>query len=379
MAGKTLPQTPLPNDNQRLAEYAMVFDMLGELTGITNEEAAIHKIMELFSMLFAPRNLIYLPIKDGKPKKIKTSPPSLPVSEERLERLHSFTGNVAWTDSEKGFTLAIQHSGRTLGVLELDGLLFANRKRHYQNLALSTAPVLALLIANTRNFQELERANRRIKTERDRAQKYLDTASVMLIAFDRKGLVTLINQKGCEVMGYEEDEITGRNWFETFIPDNIRPATIKAFENLIAGNIDAVEYHENPVVDHGGNEKIIAWHNTILKDASGNITGVLSSGQDITAKRLAAAERERLITELQEALSNIKTLRGLIPICASCKKIRDDRGYWNQLEAYIGKHSDAKFSHGICPDCAKKLYPELFIEEGAEEHFFPKSHQNGLI
>ena len=376
MADKSFPGTLLPNDNQQLAEYAMVFDMLGQLTGITDEEAAIHKIMELFSMLFAPQSLIYFPIRDGKPEKIKTSPPSLPVSDEQLKRLHSFPGDSSWTHPEKGFLLAIQHSDRTLGILELDGLLFPNRKRHYQNLALSTAPVLALVIANARNFQKLERANQSIKIERDRTQRYLDMASVMLIAFDRKGLVTLINQKGCEVMGYEKNEIIGRNWFETFVPDSIRPQTTTAFENLIANNIDREEHHENPVFARGGKEKIIAWHHTILRDESGYITGVLSSGQDITAKRLAVVERERLIAELQEALSNVKTLSGLIPICASCKKIRDDRGYWNQVEAYIGKHSDAKFSHGICPDCAKKLYPELFEEEGAEERFFPKTPEN---
>jgi YesN/AraC family two-component response regulator len=69
------------------------------------------------------------------------------------------------------------------------------------------------------------------------------------------------------------------------------------------------------------------------------------------------AEQKGLIKDLQQALANIKTLHGLIPICASCKKIRDDRGYWNQLEAYISEHSDAEFSHGICPDCAVKMYP----------------------
>ena len=68
-------------------------------------------------------------------------------------------------------------------------------------------------------------------------------------------------------------------------------------------------------------------------------------------------ERENLILELQHALKNIKTLSGLIPICASCKKIRDDQGYWNQVEKYITEHSDARFSHGICPACVKKLYP----------------------
>lgn len=73
-------------------------------------------------------------------------------------------------------------------------------------------------------------------------------------------------------------------------------------------------------------------------------------------------EKEKLILELQDALTKIKTLRGLIPICASCKKIRDDQGAWNQLESYICEHTDAEFTHGICPPCARKLYPDLFDE-----------------
>ena len=68
-------------------------------------------------------------------------------------------------------------------------------------------------------------------------------------------------------------------------------------------------------------------------------------------------ERERLISELQDALSRVKMLSGMLPICANCKKIRDDKGYWNQIELYIKEHSEAEFSHGICPDCCKKLYP----------------------
>jgi len=73
-----------------------------------------------------------------------------------------------------------------------------------------------------------------------------------------------------------------------------------------------------------------------------------------------ARDRERLIQQLQEALAQVKTLQGLLPICASCKKVRDDRGYWNQIETYIGDHSEAEFTHGLCPECAKKLYPEYF-------------------
>ena len=69
--------------------------------------------------------------------------------------------------------------------------------------------------------------------------------------------------------------------------------------------------------------------------------------------------REKLIINLQKALKDVKTLKGLLPICASCKKIRDDMGYWNQIESYIQQHSDAEFSHGICPECVKKLYPDF--------------------
>jgi DNA-binding response OmpR family regulator len=80
---------------------------------------------------------------------------------------------------------------------------------------------------------------------------------------------------------------------------------------------------------------------------------------DITARKRTEAERDQLIQNLREALANVKSLSGLLPICASCKKIRDDKGYWNQVETYIQKNSAAKFSHGMCPDCLKKWYPEL--------------------
>lgn len=79
----------------------------------------------------------------------------------------------------------------------------------------------------------------------------------------------------------------------------------------------------------------------------------------LNGRKRAEAERDKLIAELTEALASVKTLRGLLPICAACKKVRDDKGYWNQIEAYLGSHSEASFSHAICPDCAKRLYPDL--------------------
>lgn len=86
---------------------------------------------------------------------------------------------------------------------------------------------------------------------------------------------------------------------------------------------------------------------------------------NINERKLAEEERERLILELQEALAKVKTLSGLLPICAECKKIRDDNGYWNQIEEFIRTHSDAEFTHSVCPDCMKHLYPDVF-EGGAK-------------
>jgi hypothetical protein len=84
---------------------------------------------------------------------------------------------------------------------------------------------------------------------------------------------------------------------------------------------------------------------------------------EIKERKLAQIEKDNLIVELKDALSKVKALSGLLPICAVCKKIRDDRGYWNKIESYIHDHSEADFSHGICPECAEKLYPEFYDEK----------------
>ncbi len=84
-----------------------------------------------------------------------------------------------------------------------------------------------------------------------------------------------------------------------------------------------------------------------------------------------ATDQEKLIDELQEALDNVKVLSGFIPICSSCKKIRDDQGFWQQIETYISEHSDALFSHSLCPDCARRLYPELYEAQSGHDQGVP--------
>lgn len=465
----------------------------------------------------------------------------------------------------------------------------------------------AVALLNSRTMEIL-------KEKTDRIQMYLDVAGVIFVVIDADQKVSRVNRKGCQILGYEENEIVGKNWFDNFLPERIRDGVKSVFNKLMSGEIEPVEYFENPVLDKSGRERVIAWHNTVLKDKTGNITGSLSSGEDVTERKQAEEilreseeklriiadtaqdaiiivdnggiisfwnkaaekifgyaageatgkcmhslitpqefreecikgfetfrttgqgpvvgktleltavkkdgtefpvelsisavklkgrwsatgivrditkrkqaedkirrqreflqkiieslshpfyvidandytviltnsasgftvtperktcfalthrqdrpcsdtgcrcpletvkktkkpvavehihfdkdgnpalieihgypvvddtgqvvqmieyalditerkkfeeERERLILELQNALARIKTLSGLLPICASCKKIRDDKGYWKQIEVYIRDHSEAKFSHGYCPECAKKAMEEF--------------------
>jgi len=95
------------------------------------------------------------------------------------------------------------------------------------------------------------------------------------------------------------------------------------------------------------------------RETKGLALANMSLQREIDERKRIEGELEKLIHELQRALEKVKTLSGLLPICSSCKKIRDDTGYWNQIEVYIRDHSEADFSHSICPDCAQKLYPDL--------------------
>jgi len=120
---------------------------------------------------------------------------------------------------------------------------------------------------------------------------------------------------------------------------------------------DEIEFR---IVSRDGSERWIAHVCQPVFDEQGRYLGARGSNRDITGRKAIEEERERLITELQEALSKVKLLSGFLPICASCKKIRDDKGYWNQIESYIRDHSDAEFSHGLCPECARELYPGYY-------------------
>ena len=165
------------------------------------------------------------------------------------------------------------------------------------------------------DITERKRMEESLRRERDRAQTYLAIARVMFVAIDKDERISLINQKGCEILGYDQEEILGKNWFDTFLPEKEREQVRSIFQKLMAGDIEAVEYFENPILTKSGDERIIAWHNTTLEDEEGGVITSLSSGEDITERvrterelRSALEEKDFLIKELNHRVKNNLTL-----------------------------------------------------------------------
>lgn len=162
-----------------------------------------------------------------------------------------------------------------------------------------------LIYSTARDITEQKLAEAALLKERDWAQKYLDIAGIMMVALDADQKITLINKKGCEILGFKEHEIIGKNWFDNFIPGRIRDKIKTNYENLMFGNIEPVEFYENPVLANSGNEIIIAWHNSVLRDDAGNINGILCSGEDITEHKHANEKASELLNELKTIFNNI--------------------------------------------------------------------------
>ncbi|MBN1662522.1 MAG: PAS domain S-box protein [Deltaproteobacteria bacterium] len=177
-----------------------------------------------------------------------------------------------------------------------------------------------------------------------------------LIITELNGIIRFANPSFHKMFGYSVDDIIGKNAAELFSTREVRK-----FSDVIALiDISKDETEEFIVESSDGRSLIVEVAASNVFSSSGVLVGRMASFVDISKRKEIEADREKLIKKLQDALDKIKVLRGIIPICASCKKIRDDKGYWNQIERYIKEHSDADFSHSICPDCAKKLYPDFY-------------------
>ena len=197
-----------------------------------------------------------------------------------------FWSILATIGSELCFTLYISNYG------------FSNQIGHDLKIAAFYLVYRAIIATGLRQpvnllFRNLQAQEELMRQERDRVRQYLDIAGVILVVLDRGQQVCVINAKGCAVLGWQAEELIGRNWFDAFVPDADRERARAAFYQLMAGAVAPVAYFENAILTRSGAERLIAWHNTLLQDAAGRITGTLSSGEDITErKRAAEALRE---------------------------------------------------------------------------------------
>jgi PAS domain S-box-containing protein len=168
---------------------------------------------------------------------------------------------------------------------------------------------------------------------------------------DRETLRFLaVNEAALREYGYSRPELLELTLNDVRSPAGISGAPLEPLDDTSGQGIPSTQVHRRK--DHSLLDVEVVSHHI----AFGEWPAILAIVSDVTQRKQMAAERERIIAELTEALANVKTLRGLIPICASCKKIRDDQGYWSQVEVYVRDRSEAQFSHGICPDCRKKIY-----------------------
>jgi two-component system cell cycle sensor histidine kinase/response regulator CckA len=148
------------------------------------------------------------------------------------------------------------------------------------------------ILAVVREITDRKRAEEALREERDRAELYLEMAGVLFVALDKDGNSVLLNRKARELLGCG-NEVLGQNWFDLFVPERMRGEVKALFGKLMRGDLQPGEYFENPVVTTQGEERLILWHNTLLRDESGRISGTLSSGEDVTDRR-RAEERLKL-------------------------------------------------------------------------------------
>lgn len=202
-------------------------------------------------------------------------------------------------------------------------------------------------------------------------ENMVQNCAVAIFVIDSHHQVIHWNRACEELTGINAADVLGTPKHWTAFYDQQRPTLSDLIIDKNLGRMDDLYVVHGPsllipqglhaegwYLNVGGKKRYLIFDASPIYSQDGKLLGVVETLQDITVLKQMEEEKERLNCELREALNQIKTLSGLIPICAACKKIRDDKGYWNQLEQYLEEHSDAVFSHGLCPECFQEYFPE---------------------
>ena len=232
-------------------------------------------------------------IRTGKPvatRDLAQDPSDLPWRAEAVRR--GYASSIA---------LPLVSNDEVLGALNLYAAEPNAFDAREMELLQELANDLAYGITAQRTRVEHLGAEEALRKEKERVQLYLDVARVIFVVLGADQKTRLINRRGCEVLGYDEGEVLGRNWFDTFVPARFRDAVRGTFDRLMRGDFEPVEYYENPLLTRSGEERIIAWRNVALRDETGRIVGTLSSGEDITERKRADEEKEQLQGQLYRA------------------------------------------------------------------------------
>ena len=177
-----------------------------------------------------------------------------------------------------------------------------------------------LFLGTGRDITMKKQMEEALQSEWKRAQTYLELVQVIIVALDNQGRVTLINRKGREILGFEAEEIIGKNWYDFFIPKSIRDSLRLYFKNIISGEMKPFNQHENNIINKANEEILVSWQNTFLYDNTGKIIGVLSAGEDITEQR----KSENQIKEQVNTLSVLFDLSQQFTLTLNLKEKADE-------------------------------------------------------
>jgi len=274
-----------------------------------------------------------------------------------LEQVHPDDRTLvesAWNAALKGAVFDIEHriisSQEELWVHEKARIVFDGR---------GTAAEAIGTVHNITKRRQTEEALR----EREEKFRFIsENIADIVWTLDLNLNTTYVSPSIEAILGFTPEERIRQSLEEMITPESIQRVLAKFQEELQRETEDGVDPNRSIAIDveYCRRDGSIIWMENIAKpirDSSGFLVGILGVSRDLTERKRAEEERERLIDELKAALAKVRTLSGLLPICSSCKKIRDDKGYWNKIESYIKDHSEADFTHSICPECAQKLYP----------------------
>ena len=180
----------------------------------------------------------------------------------------------------------------------------------------------------------------------------MDESMDPTFSFYADGTYRYVNKAFARGVGKKADDIIGRTIWDVFEKEEADKRFAIVKKVFAEGRTEEIEVR---VPLPSGDTYYLTTVKPILNDA-GAVDTVICTSKNITQRKLAEIELQKEHDRLLRALEQIKTLSGMLPICAACKRIRDDQGYWNRIETYLQKHSDAEVSHGLCPDCMEKMY-----------------------